>query len=112
MTPQEAQDLSASLFRQTFLMRMLKDENAHFLKTKAPSRLKNALYRGTHTYDNVVKELRICLPLSKEDMERELKLSDEKIYALNAIFEMLAPLDEKDITALEDEFKKTLNKQP
>lgn len=110
MTPQEAQDLSDSLFRQTFLMRMLKDENAHFLKTKAPSRLKNALYRGAHAYDNVVKELKLCLPLSKEDMERELKLSDDKIYALNAIFEILAPLDEQQLTALEDEFKRTLNK--
>jgi len=105
VTTQQANELTASLFRQLYLMQMLMQENRHFLKTPAPSRLKNAMHRGANTYQNVVNEVRACLPLSGESVLNELKGGEEKILALNAIFERLSALDEEQLLKFEEEIK-------
>lgn len=104
MTQEQANKLSSSLFRQVILMRMLKDENAHFLKSPAPSNIKNALYRGAKAYENIVTDLKIALPLSKNSFEATMKASDEKIFAMNSILEKLAALSEEEVLQLETQF--------
>lgn len=105
MTEEQVNRQSASLYRQMYLMRMLHYEYDFFLKYPAPSGIKNALYRGKQTYNSVILQLRTAMPISREKLEKELNMSEEKIMALSNILEKLCALDEADVLALETEFE-------
>mgnify|MGYP007071572329 CR=1 FL=1 len=106
MTTEQANRISASVFRQTFLLKMLQTENNFFLKQHAPSGVKNALNRGAKAYGHVLTDLRNALPKGKDALTESLEQSEEKIFAMASILEKLSALPEKDVLQIEETFDK------
>jgi len=108
MTQEQINRQSACLYRLFYLNRMQHWEYEQFLKLPAPSGIKNALYRGKQVYASVLEQLRTAMPVSKNKLEAEMNMSEEKIRALSTIFEKLCALEEADVLAMEDEFNKSV----
>jgi hypothetical protein len=111
MNQQQANKLTASVFRQLFLLKMLHTENHFFLKQPAPSGIKNALSRGCKAFEFTLNDLCNQLPLSREKLKTEVKVSEEKILAISTILEKLSMLDESQVLEIENQFDKSFKIQ-
>lgn len=104
MTQQLRNEMTASLFRQLYLARMMNKEHEYFLKFPLASGIKNVLKRMKDNYHVSLSQLKAYLPKSKDKLDNELALSDEKLNALCNIFEKLSMLDEQQVVELESTF--------
>ena len=107
-----ASQLSQSLFRQTYLMKMLHIEHSHFLKIKGlNSGFKNTLSFLVNAFTNGIERLKGYMPKSRQAFEAEMKLSEEKMMALSNIFSVLILLPLEDVERIEEQcndIKKTI----
>jgi hypothetical protein len=105
MNQEHRNQLSASVYRQLFLMKMLSVEYEFFAKFPLPSGIKNIMFRGKNGFNNCVNELKLSLPLSKGTVDRVIHESDEKTRAMANIFEKLAVMTEEEVLAIETEME-------
>jgi hypothetical protein len=99
-----ASQLSQSLFRQTYLMKMLHIEHSHFLKIKGlNSGFKNTLAMLVNGFKNGIERLKDYMPNSKKAFEQEMAMSEEKMMALSNIFSVLILLPLEDVEKIEEQ---------
>jgi hypothetical protein len=105
MNQEQINRLSASVFRQLFLMKMLSYEYEFFVKFPLPSGVKNILFRGKNSFQNCLEQLKLSLPVSKSIVERVVHQSAEKTRAMANIFEKLSVMTEEEVLAIETDFE-------
>jgi len=105
MTQDElAKELSQSLFRQTYLMKMLHIEHSQFLKFKGlNSGFKNTLAMLVNGFKNGIARLKDYMPKSKQAFDEEMTMSEEKMMALSNIFSVLILLPLEDVEKIEEQ---------
>jgi hypothetical protein len=103
MTPtQKQQDLSASFFRQLWLLKLLQIENEAFL-TMAGKNGTHLLMKNTIiTIKSNVKACKRLLPNSVAVIDAEI--NDEKLYAMHQIMEKLTYCTKDQLEWIEDVF--------
>lgn len=111
MNTEQQNRLSASLFRQLFLLKMLNYEYEFFVKFPLPSGIKNVLFRAKVVYGSVISDLKAHMPNSHKQIDAQIVHSDEKIRAIATILEKLAVLDEEDVLKLETDFDSMITVQ-
>jgi hypothetical protein len=104
MNTEQQNRMSASLYRQLFLLKMLSYEYEYFVKYPLPSGIKNILFRATKVFSSIVFDLKMALPKSQGQIDNQVVHSDEKIRAISTVLEKLASLDEKDALMIEATF--------
>jgi hypothetical protein len=99
-----AKELSQSLFRQTYLMKMLHIEHQTFLKFKGlNSGFKNTLSFLVNAFNNGIERLKGYMPNSRKAFEQEMAMSEEKMMALSNIFSVLILLPLEDVERIEEQ---------
>lgn len=111
MNQEQINRYTASLYRQTFLLKMLDAENTYFAQFKAPSGLKNEFVRLSKVYSKGIENIKLYMPNSKDSFDKHIKQSEEKISASLNILEKLMILDDETVFKLEDDFNKLVKIQ-
>lgn len=104
MNQEEQNRVSASFYRQIFLIKMLSLEHEHFLKTAKHSGIKNVLFRLKNSVAGGLDQLLSYLPNSRETFKTVMQQNDEKIIAMLSIIEKISMLDEETVLQLEKDF--------
>lgn len=104
MTQEEINQISASLYRMMFLVKMIETEQSYFLKYSRNGGIKNVLKRLKDSNEKGVEHLLSYMPNSKDKFKSIMAESEEKINAMANIIEKLSMLDEDTVLKLEDDF--------
>lgn len=104
MNQEQANRLSASLYRQMMYIKLLHLENEYFLKYPVSSGIKNTLKRMKDCYSGGINQIKSYLPKSNQIFQKEIDMSEEKAMAISNIIERLYMLDDETVLKLEDDF--------
>lgn len=104
MNQEQINRYTASLYRQTFLIKMLDAENNYFAQFKAPSGIKNEFARLSKVYAKGIENIKVYMPTKKDIYQEHIKHSEEKISASLNILEKLMVLDDETVFKIEEDF--------
>lgn len=102
---------AASIFRQTFYLKLLDEEIKYLSSFKAPSGIKNELHRLKDVYSKGLTNLTAYMPNQKQVFLSELANNEERISAIGTIMDKLAVIPEENLLHIEQVFNEALNVQ-
>lgn len=95
-------ELSRSVFRQSFLLRMIAIEADYQIKLGARGKAKYELNKMVQAVNSGFKNIKHELKISGDVFEKELVNSEEKINAIHNVITALADMPEKDVIDIEN----------
>jgi len=95
-------ELSRSVFRMTYLFKMIELEANYQKRLGAQHQAKYELSKMANAVGGGIKNIKASLKLSGDVYENEVNKSEEKINAMHNILTKLADMDEADVLRWEE----------
>lgn len=104
-------DFARSLFRMSFLLKMVSIESEHQKKLGVRHKSKYELGKMIQSVESGFRNIKHELKLSGDLFDKELNSSEEKINAMHNILTILSDCDEKSVLLIEDYLQNSLEKK-
>ena len=97
-------DLARSVFRMTYLFKMIELEANYQKQLGAQHQAKYELNKMANAVSGGIKNIKASLKLSGDVYEKEISQSIEKINAMHNVLTKMADMSEEDVLKIEELF--------